>query len=297
MFKTLFFIILTLIFHSVHAKVEARWMTVASLLLDDGKTKILFDPAWTRPDLKHWLGMSPFKSDEALVAEILKSKASGKIDAVFVSHSHFDHSVDAPMVSKLTGAVFYTDKSTQRIAESYNDPKIRTIRMLKEKEIRVGEFVITPLPRVHSPLLHLFDFLPGHVPKKTTLGLWDYHVGSTWFFLIKHPEGTILVDQGSESNLEILKKYTTTVDALVQGIANRKSDEVIMNGYLKTYSPKVFIPVHFDNFFADFNEGKESFLPGIKIDELVGKLKKAYPMIKSDKPVYGEPISLLEIKR
>lgn len=292
MFKTLFFIFLTLGIQTAGAMVQARWLTVSSVLLDDGKTKILFDPAWTRPGLKHWLNISEFRSDEKLVASILKKNYLDRVDAVFASHSHFDHVMDAPMVSKLSGAVFYTDKSSERIAKAYNDPRIRTISIIPNLEIRVGNFVITPIPRVHSQILHLFYFLPGDVPENTNLSFWDYHVGDTWFYLVKHPEGTILVDQGSEPHLEPLKKHTTHVDALIQGIANRKSDDTILNGYVKEFKPKFFMPLHFDNFFSDFNEGADSDLPGVKLDQMMEKLKKAYPMMKVDRPQYGKAVNV-----
>lgn len=297
MLKTLFFIILALGSYKVEATVTAKWLTVSSLVIDDGKTRILFDPAWTRPGILNLLNFSVFKSDETLVKTILQKNAIERMDAVFASHSHFDHVMDAPMVSKLSGAVFYVDESSERIATAYKEPKIRTIRILPSQQIRIGDFLVTPLPRVHSKLLHLFDFLPGPVPKDTDLSFWDYHVGDTWFYLIEHPEITILLDQGSESNLEVLKPHLKHVDVLIQGIANRKSDQIIIDGYAKILKPRQFIPVHFDNFFAEFNEGEEGMLPGIRLEELLTELKKAYPAMSVDRPWYGKTIQLLKVER
>lgn len=297
MLKTLFFIILALGSYKVEATVKAKWLTVSSLVIDDGKTRILFDPAWTRPKLQHWLGLSAFKSDEDLVKSILQKNSINRLDAVFASHSHFDHVMDAPAVSKLSGAVFYVDESSVRIAEAYKDPKIRTIRIIPGKKIRIGDFLITPLPRVHSKILHLFNFLPGPVPKDTELSFWDYHVGDTWFYLVEHPEITILLDQGSESNLETVNPLVKQVDVLIQGIANRKSDQTIIDGYAKVLKPRQFIPVHFDNFFAEFSEGEEGLLPGIRLEALLGEMKKAYPAMSVDRPLYGKPIQLLKIER
>lgn len=297
MLKTLFFIILALGCHKVEATVKAKWLTVSSLVIDDGKTRILFDPAWTRPGMLHLMNLSAFKSDESLVKSILQKNEIEKLDAVFASHSHFDHVMDAPMVSKLSGAVFYVDESSERIAIAYKDPKIRTIRLIPSKQIRIGDFLVTPLPRVHSKLLHLFNFLPGSVPKDTELSFWDYHVGDTWFYLIEHPELTILLDQGSESNLETLRPSVKQIDVLIQGIANRKSDQTIVDGYAKVLKPRQFIPVHFDNFFAEFSEGEEGLLPGIRLEDLLGEMKRAYPAMSVDRPLYGKSIQLLKIER
>lgn len=282
---------------TAHSAVSVRWMTVASVVIDDGKTRVLFDPAWTRPGIVHWLGLEKLKSDPVLVSSVLKTNGLSRVDAVFSSHSHFDHVIDAPMVSKLAGAVFYTDGSSERIAKAYEDKSIRTIKMRAFEKIRVGDFLITPVPRKHSQIFSLFDFLPGEVPSNTNLSFWDYHVGETWLFLLEHPEGTILVDQGSKAYVNEVKKVTSKVDVLIQGVANRESDYVILNGYLKEFTPKVFMPTHFDNFFADFAEGKVTDLPMVKLQELILNMKEAYPKIKVDRPVYGQPIVVLEINR
>lgn len=297
MFKSLFFIFTFTLSLSVQGAVTARWLTVASVAIDDGKTKLLFDPAWTRPGVFHWFGIETLKSNEVLVKSVLSKNGLNKVDAVFASHSHFDHVIDAPMVSKLAGAVFYADESNERLARAYKDEAIKTLRINPNKKIKIGDFSVTPVPRDHAAILHLFDFLPGPVPENTNLNFWDYRLGETWFYIIEHPEGVILLDQGSAPYIEDAKKHAPKIDVIIQGVANRKTDEVTTEGYVKTFLPKVFIPVHFDNFFADFSEGNEGYLPGIRLDEVLEKMKKAYPTMNVNRPWYGKPITILEAKR
>ena len=297
MFKTLIFILLTLGFKMAEGAVSARWLTVSSVALEDGKNTILFDAAWTRPGLLHWLGVNPLKSDEKLVSAILAKNNLNKIDAVFSSHSHFDHVMDLPVVSKLTGAVFYGDKSSERIVKAYKDPSMKVQIIKAGEKIKVGDFTITPILRQHPKILHLVDFLPGEVPEDCNLNFWDYHVGDTWFYIIEHPEGNVILDQGSESYTAEVQKIIQKADVLLQGVANRRSDEAIVEGYAKAFKPKFFMPLHFDNFFADFNEGAESELPMIRLENVLEKLKKAYPTMKADRPRYGEKVVILEVKR
>lgn len=296
MFKTLFFTLFLLATTSAFAKVQARWLTVASVVIDDGKTRILFDPAWTRPTWKHWLNIENLKSDEKLVRDILEKNQLTQVDAVFASHSHFDHVLDAPMVAKVAGATFYTDESSERLTRAYQDPSMKTVRIVKEQEIKIGDFSVLPLTRQHAQILHLFHFLPGAVPENTKLGFYDYHIGETWYYLIKHPDGVILLDQGSKANLEIKKFHSKNIDVLIQGIANRVSDEDLIDGYPKEFSPKVFMPLHFDNFFLEFQSAMNTFLPGIRLEDMLTKMKKAYPSIRVDRPEYAKEIVLLEGK-
>lgn len=276
------------------SKVEVRWFTVAAILLEDDETQIFFDPMFTRADLSHWLKLSQLKSNETLVSGIIKEHGLDKIQALFASHSHYDHSIDAPIVAKLTGATFYVDESSERIAKAYKDPAIKTVRFENLKPIKVGKFTITPIKRVHSPIRLIdFEFLPGPVPVNFNFDFYDYHVGDTWLYFIDHPEGKILLDQGSEPYIEKLKPFTKDAGVVIQGIANRKSDEAIIEGYVKHLNPQMFIPLHFDNFFFGFDPKSEmSYLPGINIKGMMEKLKKTYPAKKVLEPRYGEKITL-----
>ena len=297
MFKMLFSAFLLMQVSIAWAKVEMRWLTVASVLIEDGETRILFDPMFTRPGILNWLNLKNMTADEELIAQELKHLGIDKLDAVFASHSHFDHVVDAPIVAKLTGAVFYVDKSSERIARAYNDPTIKTDRITALRPIYVGDFKITPVVRTHSPLKLGFHFLPGEVPLDFRFGFYDYHIGETWFYYITHPHGKILVDQGSFPFLDKARGLTESVDVVIQGVANRRTDEVLIEGYPKHLRPKIFIATHFDNFIFDFDRAGNSDLPGIQLGRLLNKLKGAYPGMKVLKPEYGKKIVLFEPKK
>jgi L-ascorbate metabolism protein UlaG (beta-lactamase superfamily) len=297
MFKMLFFAFLLMQVSIAFSRVEMRWLTVASILLDDGETKILFDPMFTRASFLHWMNLKKLPSDEKLVKAELDKLGLKKIDAVFASHSHFDHVIDAPIISKLTGAIFYVDQSSERVAKAYKNPLIRTERITALRAITVGKFRITPVVRSHSPIKFGYHFLPGEVASDFNFGMYDYHVGDTWFYYITHDEGKILLDQGSAPFLDKAKSLTDSVDVLIQGVANRKDDEMVIEGYPKLLKPKIFIPTHFDNFFFSFNPQGDSELPGIHLERILSGMKVAYPEMKVIRPKYGEKIVILEPKK
>jgi L-ascorbate metabolism protein UlaG (beta-lactamase superfamily) len=297
MFKILILIsVLFLPLSQAWAKVEVRWFTVASLVLEDEDTKIFFDPMFTRAGIQHWLNLSELKSDEALVASVIKEHKLEKVNALFASHSHFDHVIDAPMVSKLTGGTFYVDASSERIARAYKDSKIKTERIENLKPIKIGKFTVTPILRTHAHIRSLgFTYLAGPVPENFNFGFYDYHMGEVWFYYIEHPSGTILVDQGSEPFLNSIQSFSTKIDVVIQGVANRESDEATINGYTGLLKPSIFIPTHFDNFVFGFNPKSEvSYLPGVKVEELLMKMRKVHPDKKIVFPKYAEKIELFK---
>lgn len=297
MFKILIFISCVFLpVSQVLSKVEVRWFTVAALVLEDEETKLFFDPMFTRAGIQHWLNISDLRSNEALVSNVIKDNKLEKVDGLFVSHSHFDHSIDAPIVSKLTGATFYVDASTEIIAQAYKDPKIKTQRIENLIPIKIGKFTITPILRTHAHIRTFgITFLYGPVEKDFNFGFYDYRMGQTWFYYIEHPSGSILVDQGSEPFLNSIQTFTSKADVVIQGIANRPDDESIIKGYTELLKPSIFIPVHFDNFVFGFNPKSEvSYLPGVKYEEFLSKMRTAHPDKKIISPKYAERIELFK---
>lgn len=278
MLKNLFFILVLLLpFSRALAAIELRWLGVASFLIDDGESKILFDPAWTRPGFFHWLGMASFKSDHELVDRALKKMDVNKIDAVLVTHSHYDHIIDAPYVAARTNAVFYTSPSFEIIAKKA-EPKVQTLPLEVNKPIQVGKFKITAYQRDHAPLIGSIDFVPGEVPKDFNFNFWDYKAGKTWIYLLEHPDGVILFHNTHDDDQD-LPKYRpdiTSIDMLVQGVTKNDS-ELLVNGYVKGLKPKVLIANHFDNFLVKFDFEKTRYLPNINLKKVEEDMKAAYP--------------------
>lgn len=292
MIKRLFTLIFCLTLTSTClAEIKIRWLSVASVIIEDGESSVLVDPDWTRPNLWQILGMSKLTSNEELVKSELEKLGIKKVDGIFTSHSHFDHAIDAPIVARLTNAVNYVDESSLRISNAYKDPRIKTITIKSGEAIQLGKFKLTPMKREHAKIGVIgMHFLPGPVPTDFDFNFWDYHTGDTWFYLIEHPEKTILLDQGSISHLDLMTTKPEKVDVLIQGIANREDDAGFAAGYIKTFRPSVFIPLHFDNFFKDFDAQNPGELFGVEVDRLLTLLKKEYPQTRVIKPVYGEVI-------
>lgn len=272
-------------------------MSVASVVLEDEKTVIFIDPMFTRAGVLNWLGISKLRSDEELVKSVLKDNTITKVDALFISHSHYDHSIDAPMVAKHTGGTLYVDPNSERIARAYKEPKIKIQRFENLKPLQIGDFKITPILRDHSPIRTFdFHFLPGPVPEDFDFGFYDYHVGDTWLYYIEHPKGKIVIDQGSEPFIDRLKPFTLAADVLIQGVANRLNDEAIVKGYMEFLKPKVFMPLHFDNFIWPFDpKGGLTTLPKVRYQELMGMMDEQHgKSVKLIRPEYGKKVTVLE---
>lgn len=292
--KSFLYLCFLVISFDLQAQVQITPLGVASLLIDDGETKLLFDAPFTRPKLLHWLLNHKLKPDVLFVKSILDSHQISKLDGVFVSHSHFDHAVDAPVVASLTSAMLYADSNLKTIAEAYKSPVMKISDMLNGRPVVVGKFQITPI-EIHHEKVFGFDFLSGKVPKDFDFDFYDYKVGNTWMYLIEHEKGKILIVEAEKGQMDTLSKFRPdikSVDVLVQGFG-RGDTEALLNGPLKSLKPKIFIPTHFDNFFVDYDSGDFKLYPFSSFLDKMTEIKKEMTQVQVDVPKLGVKIKVL----
>ena len=278
---------------TLSAKVTVKALGVASILIEDGSTQVLFDAPFTRPGLLHWLGIKKLRSNKDLVESVIKKRQLESLDGVFISHSHFDHSVDAPTMAALTGATLFADKNLQRIASAYNNSNITIESIYSGKKIEIGDFVITPIEIKHEKTLGI-NFLPGNVPEDFNFDFYDYKAGNTWMFLVEHSKGVILIEEAEKMNLKELQQFRpdiTHIDVLIQGVSRNKKKE-LLNGYLSHLKPEVFIPNHFDNFFLSYDPDKFRLMPMSSFAQTLEWLKTKTPSTKIINPKLGKPITV-----
>src|SRR4051812_38199205 len=88
--------------------VSFRWLGVAGIELTAGGRTLAVDPFFTRPPLRRFL-FGRVASNPRLVRKHLPS-----CDYVLVSHSHWDHMMDAPEGARNTGAVVFRRPTRDR---------------------------------------------------------------------------------------------------------------------------------------------------------------------------------------
>lgn len=252
----LLFLISVFFISSSEASLKAQWLGVAGISISDGKTTVLLDPTFTKPSLKHWVFGSEFKSDRSRVQKNLDSAKLKKADAVFASHTHFDHAVDIATVSTLTGATVYGGESLERVVK-FQNPAASFTKIKDRSQIKVGDFKITVFLRRHAPILQSigWEFLPDAVPTDFSAKFYQYYAGETWATVIEHPLGNILFDQ-SPQFFEPIAPFIGKIKFHFVGVSNKKSLDDLVHQNISRVGAKKIIPLHFDFFFlqSDFLE-------------------------------------------
>jgi L-ascorbate metabolism protein UlaG (beta-lactamase superfamily) len=216
------------------------------------------------------------------------------VDATFVNHAHTDHVIDAPMVVNNYGGKLYGSSSVVNVGlgQGLTSTQVKIIQ--NKDQIKIGSFTIEPFNTPHAP--HLFEILlmDGDItiPLKTPTSAWNYRVGKTYSFLIKHPKGTILFQTiGRVYDPDPLKDIKA--DVLLLTIANRNSSEELIQKRIIPSETKRVIPLHYENFFLKMRRDKviDEFW-GVKVDDFKEKMKLLSNKTLVDWPLYCEGVAL-----
>ncbi|MDA8793769.1 MBL fold metallo-hydrolase [Bacteriovoracaceae bacterium] len=276
---------------------EAKWFGVTSVYITDGESSILFDPIITKPTIGHWMFNLTFKSNRPLVDKMLAKLEIEKVDLIFISHQHFDHSIDAPYVALKTGATVVASPSQEIITRAVSsDISIKSLPYEKDigDVIEIGKFKITPLRRNHSAIIHSLDFhfTPGPVKKDFNFKFYDYKLGENFAYFIEHPDGNIIFDQGGQYN-PLNDHYLGKVDYYFTGVANKKNLHALTKNNIAKINAKKTFPLHFDFFPLQSNFLERLPLPKVGIDEISEELKRiGYDGFHI--PKWGETLKLVK---
>ncbi|MCX5850106.1 MAG: MBL fold metallo-hydrolase [Deltaproteobacteria bacterium] len=230
--------------------VSITWLGTAGVLISDNQTGILIDPYVSRCGiLKIAMGL-PLQSDKEAIKKWVARLGKNHIQAIAVSHSHFDHCLDAPYFALETGAPLMGSESTLNVGRGASLVEAQLEAVKPDREITVGEFKLKFIESIHGPV-----FL-GRVPYPGTIDkplfpprpAGDYKLGQTYAILISHPYGTI-AHHGSAGFIPGMYEGVTS-DVVLLGIAGRGDTETYLKNVPLKLGAKLVIPIHFDNFFV-----------------------------------------------
>ena len=238
--------------HPDKKQLTVRFFGVSTLLFDDGQTQILIDGFFTRPSLTQTL-LKPVQSDPKLLTQTIKDYDLKRVQAVFTSHSHYDHALDIAELGKQLPIKIIGSESTMNIARGGNVAEQQLQLISPLQTMLFGEFKVTAIPSQHTPPTAVNNDL-GEVithPLKQPARFSEFKEGHSFDYLIEHQGYKVLV----KASTGVIPNQLNNIhiDTLFLGIAqlSRQTPEY-QQQYLKqtigTIKPKTVIPIHWDNF-------------------------------------------------
>lgn len=238
---------------------KVTFFGTTTLLFDDGRDQILFDAHFTRPSLAKYVCRSRVTTDTALCDELMALHPMDRLRALFISHTHHDHVMDAPYIAQQTGAVIYGSQSTKNVALGGGVGEDRIQVFEDGSEYTIGEYRIRILRSIHSRPTLLNDDLgePIEEPLKQPAGLREYKEGGSYDFYVEHGEKKILIRPSFnyiEGQLDDIRADVLFLGVAGLGKAEAEMEEKFFAETVEKTGASLVIPVHWDNFFAPLTE-------------------------------------------
>jgi L-ascorbate metabolism protein UlaG (beta-lactamase superfamily) len=266
---------------------QAKFLGVATVLLDDGEIAVMTDGFFSRPGLPDTL-LRAIAPDQRRIDEALKKAGVTQLAAVMTAHSHYDHAMDAPLVAARTGAVIVGSQSTANIARGLDFPAAR-IRVIKGGEtFAFGKFKVTAIKSPHSP-----DVLfPGEItePLRPPARVRDYKEGGNYSFLIEHAGRRILVHASANFARGSMRGMAADVVFLGIGALGKQSERFTRDYWreiVQETGARLVIPIHWDNLFRPLDEPLEP-LP-FAMDNFEGAMKRIRTLAAAGKVTVSLP--------
>lgn len=247
--------------------VQITYLGNAGWQIEDGNKVILVDPFITefrkeKKDNQQLTADDPIALPDTAGIDAKIHKA----DYILITHGHYDHMIDAPYISKKTGAVIICHKSAADIARAYGIGRITLsnfkpgdIKKQKLIVVRGGEdfqfdgFSLAVIPSLHTAL---FDkrYNDGFWAGSTRTGLTaplhesDYAEGGTLLYLLRIAGHQIFI-MGSMNYIE--REITgLRPDIAIVGAGSSRSEIYAYAGRLMRAlgDPPIVFPTHWDDY-------------------------------------------------
>ena len=237
---------------------KVTFFGTTTLLFDDGKDQIFFDAHFTRPSIKQYLRGELVRTNTELCDQIIKRHKIDRLRAIFISHTHHDHVMDAPYIANRCGDKIYGSESAKNVAIGGKVKKNR-IEVFEEGDcFTLGDYKIKVIKALHSKPTIINDNIgqPITEPLVQPTALWNYFEGGSYDFYVEHGNKKIMLHPSFNYIEGKLDGFEADVLFLgVAGLAKASVDEekTFFAETAEKTNAHLIIPVHWDNFFSPLN--------------------------------------------
>lgn len=233
---------------------KVTFFGTTTLLFDDGVDQVMFDAHFTRPSLPSYI-FGKGQTDAKLVDGLLAAHRVERLRAIFISHSHHDHVMDAPHVANRCGAVIYGTSSALNVARGGGVPEERLVAFRGGEAFSVGGYRVTVIPSLHSKPTILNNDLGQTIdaPLAQPARLRDYKEGGSYDFLVESGGRRFLIRPSFnyiEGQLDGIRADVLFLGVAGLAKADAQTEARFFAETVEKVRPKLVIPLHWDNFFS-----------------------------------------------
>jgi len=268
---------------------ELTFLGTNSLLIRKSGSTIFVDPHFTRPGLRDLF--SKISPNPQLIARELKRDGVDHLDGVLLTHTHYDHALDAAEVVRQVGGALYGCGSAMNLVNHPGFEYQPCVQVTPGTAYHVGAFNVVFHPACHLPFPAPMKWLmpmDGQIkqPLETPAWFWQYQSGKISAIQIERTLifGSAGYQPGAYQNLNIENVVLGIggLDLMPKSYLERFFREaVLLSGATNVYLS------HWDNFFKPTTRGLSShFL-----------VNRAISHIKTLGTQHGQSVELLQYRK
>lgn len=235
------------------ATVRVTYLGVNGYQFEAGGHALLVDPYFTRARLNSILFRQPIQPNDTRIKFGL-GHVRTQVDAILVTHAHFDHLLDVPQVAQRTNARVITGATAANFAVACGLDRSRCLVVEPGATQVVGPWRIRVLPSAHDRIFGWIPFggtktSPLSCPRKAS----DWRLGEPMAFLIEANGKRIYIDSGGTPDV-LPPAQMRPVDLAIVGVALPDSRKRLRSA-IEQLRAKYVLPSHQDDFFSPLERG------------------------------------------
>lgn len=264
-----------------------------TLFLQKGPSTLLVDPHFSRPGLLALL--RNIKPDRARISSALKTFGIHPLDGVLLTHTHYDHALDAVDTIREAGGVLCGSHSAVNLARGAGLPADQYEGVSPGDAVSLGGFQIRFHPAQHirfpPPAAWIMPD-KGAIPEGMALPVmfWRYACGEVLAIQVDHVLifGSAACQPGAYAGLDV-----DTVILGIGGLALKSRaylDRLYHETVLAAGASRILLS-HWDNFFKPTIEGLRPLWLAKQAVQNIKNLAERYGQ-EADVLPFGQPIDL-----
>jgi metallo-beta-lactamase superfamily protein len=141
------------------SSVRVTYLGTNGYLLQTSDSAILIDPYFSRIPLMPVASNSPIKPNISRIIFGME-RLPKRVDAILVTHGHFDHLLDVPEVARRTGASVIASPTSCYLSQAFGLPATKTLPVQAGDSLKFRATRVHVLPAMHDRIFGVMPF-PG----------------------------------------------------------------------------------------------------------------------------------------